>query len=127
MNKYHLNINLNVEVNSSKFLDTNIYRDNNELKCFAYQKEIKLPFHWTSVVPKHYKKNVIIGNLHRVKNLSSNFEQEVTIIRNNYIKAGYPFRSINSVIGGFNQEKEDPLIPISLFEERKEVSFQIRY
>ena len=127
MNKYHPNINLTVEVNPSKFLDTKIHRDNNEIKCFAYHKEMKLPFHWTSAVPKHYKKNVIIGDLHRVNNLSSNFEQEIGIIRNKYIKAGYPFRFINSVIDGFNQEKEDPLIPTSLFEERKEVSFQIPF
>ena len=40
MNKYHPNINLTLEVNPSKFLDTNIYRDNNEIKCFAYHKEM---------------------------------------------------------------------------------------
>ena len=72
MNKYHPNIILPVEINPMKFLDTNIYCDNNEIKCFAYPKEMKLPFHWKSVVPKHYKKNVIIADLHRIKNLSSN-------------------------------------------------------
>ena len=45
MNKYHPNINLTVEVNPSKFLDTKIYRDNNEIKCCAYHREMKLPFH----------------------------------------------------------------------------------
>ena len=90
MNKYHPNINLAVEVNTSKFLDTKIHRDNNEMKCVAYHKEMKLRFHWTSAVPKYYKKNAIIGDLLRVKNLSSNFEQEVKII-NKYIKASYPF------------------------------------
>ena len=70
MNKYHPNINLTIQVNLSKFLDTKIHCDNNEIKCFAYHKEMKLPFHWTSVVPKHYKKNVIIGDLHCVNNLS---------------------------------------------------------
>ena len=63
MNKYHPNINLTVEINPMKFLVTNIYCDNNEIKCSG---------HWTSVVPKHYKKNVIIGGLHPIKNLSSN-------------------------------------------------------
>ena len=100
MNKYHPNINFTVEVNSSKFLDTKIYRDNNEIKSIAYHKETKLPSQWTSAVPKHCKKNVSIGDLHRVKNLSSNFEQEVRI-RNKYIKAGYPFHLINSVIASF--------------------------
>ena len=81
MNKYHQNINLTVELNSSKFLDTKVYRDKNEIKSVAYHQEMKLPLHWTSAVPKHYKMNVIIGDLHRVKNLSSNFEHEVRIIR----------------------------------------------
>ena len=113
-----------VEVNQFKFVDTKIHRDNNEIKYFAYHKEMKLQFYWTSAVPKHCKKNVIIRDLHRVKNLSSNFEQEVGIIGDEYIKARYPFRFINSVIDSFNQEKEDRLIPTSLFEERKEVHFK---
>ena len=127
MNKYRPNKSFTVEVNPSKFLDTKIYRDSNEIKCVAHHKEMKLPFHWTSAVPKHYEKNVIIGDLHHVKNLSSNFEQEVRIKRNKYVKAGYPFHFINSVIDSFSQEKKDPIIPISLFEERKEVSFQIPF
>ena len=43
------------------------------------------------------------------------------------IKTGYPFRFINSIIDGFNREKEDLLIPKRLFQERKEVSFQIPF
>ena len=127
MNKYHPNINLTVEVSPSNFLDRKIYRDNDELKCAAYHKEMKLLFHWTSAVKKHYKKNFIIGDLHRVKILSSNFEQEVRIIRKNYNEAVYSFRFINSAIDSFIQEKEDPTIPTNLFEERKEVIFQIPF
>ena len=52
------------------------------------------------------------------------FEKEVGIIRNKYIKACYPFRSINSEKDCFNQGKEDPLIPTSLVKERKEGSFR---
>ena len=70
---------------------------------------------------------MLLLELHRVKNLSSNFEQEVGIIGDEYIKARYPFRFINSVIDSFNQEKEDRLIPTSLFEERKEVHFKILF
>ena len=62
MNKWHPNINLTVEVNSSKFVDTKMYRDKNEIKCVAYHKE--MPFHWMSAVPEHYKKNVISADLH---------------------------------------------------------------
>ena len=66
----------------------------------------------------------VTGDLHRVKSRSSNFKQELRIAKDNYIKAGYPFRYINSIIEGLNQEK-NLLIPTSLFEGRKEVSFQI--
>ena len=84
---------------------------------------MKLSFHWTSAVLKHYKKNAIIWYLRRVKKLSSTFEQEVRITKDEYIKAGYPFRFINSVIDDFNQEKKELLISTSLFKRRKEVTF----
>ena len=58
-----------------------------------------------SAVTKYYKKNVIIADLHCIKNLSSNFEHEIRMIRNKYVKAGYPFHCINSVIDSFIQEK----------------------
>ena len=89
---------------------------------------MKLPFHWTSNVPKHYKNNVIIGDLYRVKNLSSNFESEVRMIRDKYIKAGYAFGFIHSIINSFNEKKKKDLsTPTNLFEKRKEVSFQIPF
>ena len=78
MKKYRPNINLILKVNHSKFLDTKIYCDNNEVRCFSYRKEIKLPFHWTSAVTKQYKNT---GDLHRVKNLKPNFPLEIRIIR----------------------------------------------
>ena len=40
MNKYHSNINLTIEVNPPKFLDTRIHRNKNKIKCFAYHKII---------------------------------------------------------------------------------------
>ena len=43
---------------------------------------------------------------------------KVRIITDKYIKVGYPFDFINSIIDGFNQEKEYLLIPTSLFEKR---------
>ena len=57
---HHPDMSFTVEVNQFKFVDTKIHRDNNEIKYFAYQKEMKLQFYWTSAVPKHCKKNVII-------------------------------------------------------------------
>ena len=87
MNKSHPNINLIAEVNPSKFLDRKVHHDNNEIKCFAYDKEMELPFHWKSTVPKH----VIIGYLHRVRNLSSNFKQNDGIQKKSISKLVFPF------------------------------------
>ena len=123
--KYHPKINLTIELNTSKFLDAKNYRHNNATKCVAHHKEMKFLFHWTSAVPKQYKNNVIIRDLHHVKNLSSHFEEEVKIIRKKDTRAAYPFHFINSVIDSFLQEKEVCIIPTNSFEERKEVSFQI--
>ena len=65
---------------------------------------MKLPTHWSSKIPKRYKRNNINGDLHRAKKIASNFENEIIKIRNKYIKADYPLRYINSVISAFNNE-----------------------
>ena len=64
----------------------------------------KLPPHWSSKIPKRYKRNIINGELHRAKKISSNFDKEIIRIRDKYIKAGYPLRFINSVISSFNNK-----------------------
>ena len=121
MNSYHPNINLTIKINPSKFLDTNIARNNTNIKCFSYHKDNKLPFHWKSAVPRNYKKNVIVGDLHRANKISSDLDEEISIIKAKYLKAGYPSGFIDSVID-FHQTREDFLIPPSLFEEPKETS-----
>ena len=127
MNSYHPNIKLTIEINPSKFLDTKIARSKNEIKCFSHHRDNKLPFHWKSTVPRNYKKNVIAGDLHRANKISSNLEKEISIIKAKYLKAGYPNGFIDSIINDFHQTKEDFLIPPSLFEERKEISFLVPF
>ena len=58
INSYHPNINLTIEINRSKFLDTKIAQNKNEIKFFPYYKDNKLLFHWKSAVPINYKNNV---------------------------------------------------------------------
>ena len=48
-----------------KKLDKRLWKT--KLQCFMYQKENKKPIHWNSAVPKSYKRNVIIGDVHRAK------------------------------------------------------------
>ena len=80
MNSYHPNIKLTIEISPKKFLDTKILRTSNQIQCFMYQKENKKPIHWNSAVPKSYKRNVIIGDVHRAKRISSDFDYEILVI-----------------------------------------------
>ena len=79
MNSYHRNINLTIEITPKKFLDTKILRTSNQIQCFMYQKENKKPIHWNSAVPKSYKRNVIIGDVHRAKRISCDFDYEISV------------------------------------------------
>ena len=122
MNSYHPNINLTIEINPSKFLDAKVAQNKNEIKCFFLHKDNKLPFHWKSTVPRNYKKDVIVGDLHRANKITSDLEKEISVIKAKYLKVGYP----NGFIG-FILQKIFSLIPPSLFEERKEISFQVPF
>ena len=55
LNRYHQNINLIVEVNPSKFLDSNIKIVNGKVKTSVYRKRNKMPVHWTSTFPNDIK------------------------------------------------------------------------
>ena len=44
-----------------------------------------------------------------------------------YGYTGHPNGFLDSIINNFHQTKEDFLIPPSLFEERKEISFQVLF
>ena len=73
-------------------------------------------------MPRNYKKNVIVGDLHRANKITSDLEKEISVIKAKYLKVGYP----NGFIG-FILQKIFSLIPPSLFEEQKEVSFQVPF
>ena len=107
MNTYHPNIKLTIEINPIKFLDSHITRkDKNTMSCMVYPKDSKLPFHWSSAVPKSYKRNIILGELHRAKRFSSNFNLELIRIRSKFVNSGYPTRFVESVINTFHAEKK---------------------
>ena len=52
LNNYHPNIKLTIEVNPSKFLDTEIMVKNGIIEISVVVKECKIPNHWSSAVPK---------------------------------------------------------------------------
>ena len=44
---------------------------------------LKLPVHWTSKIPVRYKRNAIIGELHRAQKIASNFDIEINVLLKN--------------------------------------------
>ena len=96
LNSYHPNIKLYIEVNPSKFLDTKLANINGTYKFNVYRKNTKLTSPWTSRFPKHYKRNTINGDLHHSKRISSNFDKEIPLTKEKFMKADYPLRFINS-------------------------------
>ena len=106
LNSYHPNIKLTIEVNPSKFLDTKLTNINGTYKFNVYRKNTKLPSPWTSKTAKRCKRNTVNGDLYRSKSISSNFDEEIPLIKEKFMKADYPLRFINSVVNEFQKGKE---------------------
>ena len=104
LNSYYKNIKLTIEINPIKFLDTHLHNKDGTYVTKVYRKEAKIPAHWSSQIPKRYKRNSIKVDLHRAKKISTNLKEEIKFIRNKFIKADLPF--IDNVIKDFsNQQK----------------------
>ena len=104
LNKFHPKINLTIEVNPCRFLDTKIInnKDNKDnITTEVFCKTSKLPVHWSSRVPKRYKRNAVIGDLHRSKRISSTFEMVIKVIKRKFRNADYPLKFLTSVMHQF--------------------------
>ena len=106
LNNYHKNIRFTVENNLSKFLDTKLEIENGQYKT-KVNRNRKHPMHWSSCVPKKFKRNIINNDLHRASKISSDFNDEVNAIRGKFLKADYPKRFIESVITAFNKNNQN--------------------
>ena len=120
LNSNHQNIELTLELNPTKFLDTEIIRSNDKITTQVYNKMKKLPVHWTSKIPARYKRNAIIRELHRAKKIGSNFDIEIKCIVKKYTAAGFPSRFVLSII-------DNLIIPQWLFEERKAFTIHLPF
>ena len=58
------------------------------IKNQVYKETKRLPVHCYSKVPFKYKKYAITGELHRVKTLASDFDEEMKKIRDKHPGAG---------------------------------------
>ena len=119
MNSYQPSIKLTIEISLQKFLDTKILKISNQVQCFIYQKENKRPINWNTAVPKNYKRNVVIGDVHRAKRICCDLDYEILVIKSKYNKAGCPPRFVTSVKNTCTVEK--------MFDERKTVYFQLPF
>ena len=103
---YHKTIKLNIEINSIKFLDTNL---NNRVGIYftkIYRKETKILADWSPQIPKRYKRNSIKVDPPCAKKISTIFEEKTEFIRNKLIKASFPLSFIKYVIKDFVTQQE---------------------
>ena len=87
LNSYHPNIKFTLEQNPKTFLDTQIIKENNQIKTQVFVKNSMYPVHWSLKVSFRYKKNVVNSELHRAKKISSNFQSETVRIKAKLLKA----------------------------------------
>ena len=116
---------MTIEVNPSKFVDTEIMIKNGIIETSVAIKESKILNHWLSAVPKKYKRNAILGDLHRAHKISSNFELEKQRIKKKYLSVNFPYNCIESTFNSY-QQKCESLIPNWLFEEKERKTIYIR-
>ena len=80
--------------------------------------------HWTSKIPKRYKRNAINADLDKAARIASTFTEEIPTIKQKFLSADYPPRIVNSVIKQCNEKcngntQDDYVIPPDFFDIRK--------
>ena len=130
LNKYK-NIKLTVEKSPSKFLDTRLLISNGIYETQVYRKETKIARHWSSSIPKRYKRNAISADLHWSKWISASFDMEVQIINSKFKSVGYSLPFVDYVIRTFKERNivdqnnvtddndDEHLLPPYFFEVNK--------
>ena len=69
LNNYLKNIKLTTEVSPTKLLDTHLFHQNGTYMTQVHRKETKTPKHWSSCIPKRFKRNRITIDLQRAKRI----------------------------------------------------------
>ena len=115
-----------IEINPDELLDTEIIDNEGAMETKVHRKTTKLPFHSTPNIPKKYtRNNTMHTDLYRAKRSAQNLDNELVIIKKNYLAADYPHKFITSVINTFieneNKKQEEYLISQNFFEIPKPV------
>ena len=92
LNSNNPNMKYIVEVKPEIFLDTKIVYSNDVITTEVKRNERKLPVHWSSKVPKLYKRNAIINDLNRATRIASFPADEIPKIKQKFLNADYPYR-----------------------------------
>ena len=124
LNSNHPNMKYTVEIKPEFFLDTKIVYSNDVLTTEVNRNERKLPVHWSSKVPKRYKRNAIVSDLNRATRIASFPADEIPKIKQKFLNADYPHKFINSVINNFQEKSEGTdsyTIPPGFFDVPKKV------
>ena len=77
---------------------------------------------------ERWKSNTILGALHRAKRIATNWKEEVKVIKQSFIKSGYPAKIVNEVIHDFeNPRGEETIIPVRWFDERIKIGTRLPF
>ena len=90
-----------------KCFQTKIINNKKNITTEVFRKTSKLPVHWSSRIPKRYERDAVIGDLHRSKIISSNFEMEIKVIKRKFRNGDYRQKFLNSAIHQFFTPKNN--------------------
>jgi len=93
-----------VEENPDNSLDTSFNHQEGNFTSRVCQKPGKQKIHWKLAIPERWKRN-ISPVLHRAKRIATNWKAEVKVIKQSFITAGYPAKTVNEGIHDFENQK----------------------
>ena len=73
-----------IETNPQRLLNKSLIHSYSILETRVNRKKIELLIPWTSSIPKRLIRNTIKTELHRVKRISSNFVNQITLTGNKF-------------------------------------------
>ena len=116
--------------NQKKYFDVRVDLFSNSTTSI-HRKPNKMATHWSSQIPKRYKRNAINGDLNRSYRIGMDFDLEKQMIRTKFKNAGFPTRFTESVINQFEMKLDtssETIIPEFLFKEpRKFILIEIPF
>ena len=98
LKNHYPNIKLTIKVNPSKFWKPNSPTSMVHINSTFIGKTQNYLHHGP---PKRYKRNTTNDDLYPSKRISSNFDKEIPLIKEKFMRADYPLRFINRVVNDF--------------------------